>query len=145
MKNINFAVLLVCTLLLSPLHAQQQELSMVANIWPPYVDEALPDNGLAMKIVDTAFKRAGYKTKLRIEKWEKALSGSKLGVYDVVGAVWKTESRKQKLLYSEPYLNNNIVINLPLTEIAGSIESQNHITTSSPNFYDTLQHETRTG
>lgn len=82
---------------------------MVANIWPPYVDEALPDNGLAMKIVNAAFKRVGYTPKLRVEKWEKAISGSKLGVYDVVGAVWKTDSRKKKLLFSHSYLNNNIV------------------------------------
>ena len=107
MKKFKLTVLLLCTMMLSQLQAQ--DLTVVANIWPPYVDEALPDNGLAIKIVTTAFKRAGYEPKLRIEKWEKALSGSKLGVYDVVGAVWKTDSRKEKLLFSNPYLNNNIV------------------------------------
>lgn len=107
MKKIKLTVLLLFPLLISQLQAQ--DLIMVANTWPPYVDEALPDNGLAMKIVDAAFKRVGYQAKLRIEKWEKALSGSKLGVYDVVGAVWKTDSRREKLLFSHSYLNNNIV------------------------------------
>lgn len=88
---------------------QSQELSAVANIWPPYVDEVLPDGGLAMKIVKAAFKRSGYTPNIRVEKWEKALEGSKLGVYDVVAAVWKTSSRQKKLLFSDAYLTNNIV------------------------------------
>ncbi len=90
-------------------HVQAQEITVVSNIWPPYVDDSLPDGGLAMKIVKTAFKRAGYTANVRIEKWEKALAGSKMGVYDVVGAVWKSDSRKKKLIYSQPYLKNNIV------------------------------------
>ncbi len=97
-------------LLLSAIPTQAQNISVVVNIWPPYVDAALPDDGLAMKIVKTAFKRSGYTPEVRIEKWEKVLTGSKLGVYDVVGAIWKTQQRKGKLLYSKPYLNNNIVL-----------------------------------
>lgn len=107
MKQHQLTFFLILSLLLSPLQAQ--DLNMVANTWPPYVDQALPDNGLAIKIVDAAFQRVGYRPKLRIEKWEKALSGSKLGVYDVVGAVWKNASREKKLLFSQPYLTNNIV------------------------------------
>ncbi len=107
MKKITWILFLLCSLLYLP--AQAQEINVVANIWPPYVDESLPDGGLAMKIVKTALQRAGYTPNIRIEKWEKALAGSKLGVYDVVGAVWKTQQRKKKLLYSQPYLKNNIV------------------------------------
>jgi polar amino acid transport system substrate-binding protein len=90
--------------------AYSQNLNIVANIWPPYVDKTLEDNGLAMKIVKAAFEKVGYTPQIRFEKWERALEGSKLGVYDVAGAIWKSDSRKQKLLYSEPYLKNNIVL-----------------------------------
>ncbi len=102
-----WVLLLLCSFFY--LTVQAQEITVVANIWPPYVDNALPDGGLAMKIVKTAFQRAGYTANVKIEKWEKALAGSKLGVYDVVGAVWKSDSRKKKLLYSQPYLKNNII------------------------------------
>lgn len=107
MRKFKFVTLFLCSLLLSPIQAQ--ELSVVANIWPPYVDESLPEKGLAMKIIQTAFERVGYKPQIRIEQWEKALQGSKMGVYDVVGAVWKTDSREKKLIFSDSYLNNNIV------------------------------------
>ena len=108
MNKIKFLILSLFALL--ALQAQAQKISLVVNTWPPYVDTALPDDGLAMKIVKTAFKRAGYTPEVRVEKWEKALEGSELGVYDVVGAIWKTRARKTKLLYSNPYLTNNIVL-----------------------------------
>ena len=108
MKKIYFVITVLFCLIASQVHAQN--INLVVNIWPPYVDKALNDDGLAMKIVKTAFKRVGYTPTVRIEKWEKALEGSKLGVYDVAGAIWKSKSRKKKLLYSDPYLKNNIVL-----------------------------------
>ncbi len=108
MKQIKLAIFILCSLI--TLSVQAEKVSIVVNTWPPYVDAALPDDGLAMKIVKTALKRAGYVPEVRVEKWEKALQGSKLGVYELVGAVWKTSERKQKLLYSKSYLTNNIVL-----------------------------------
>jgi len=108
MNKIKFLILSFFALL--ALQAQAQKISLVVNTWPPYIDTALPDDGLAMKIVKTAFKRAGYTPEVRVQKWEKALEGSELGVYDVVGAIWKTKARQGKLLYSNSYLMNNIVL-----------------------------------
>ena len=108
MKKIKLITFLLCSLFV--LQLQAQNVSLVVNTWPPYVDAALPDDGLAMKIVKTALKRAGYTPEVRIKKWEKALQGSKLGVYELVGAVWKTKARQKKLLFSDPYLTNNIVL-----------------------------------
>ncbi len=102
-------MLFLCFSLIS-LQLQAQTFSLVANTWPPYVDSALHENGLAMNIVKTAFARVGYTPEIRIEKWEKALQGSEMGVYDIVGALWKTKEREQTLLYSDPYLTNNIVL-----------------------------------
>ena len=108
MKKIKLIAFLFCSLL--TLQVQAEKISLVVNTWPPYVDEVLPDGGLAMKIVKTALKRAGYTPEVRIEKWEKALEGSEIGVYDLVGALWKTDARQKKLLYSDHYLTNNIVL-----------------------------------
>ncbi len=108
MKKIKLITFLFCSLLV--FQVQAQKVSLVVNTWPPYVDAALPDDGLAMKIVKTALKRVGYTPEVRIKRWEKALEGSEIGVYDLVGAVWKTDARKKKLLYSDHYLTNNIVL-----------------------------------
>ncbi len=90
-------------------NAKAQEITIVANIWPPYVDTALPGNGLAVLIVKEALQRAGYTPKGRLEKWQRALEGTDLGVYEVVAAIWKSKAREEKLLFSDPYLKNNIV------------------------------------
>lgn len=108
MKKFKIFVFLFCSLMAYGAHAQK--VSLVANIWPPYVDAALPDDGLAMKIVKTAFKRVGYTPEIRIEKWDKALEGSKLGVYEIAGAIWKSDERQKKLLFSDAYLKNNIIL-----------------------------------
>ena len=107
MKNLTLIIFLLSSLLITPVHSE--EVSVVANLWPPYVDQSLPEKGLAMKIVQAAFERSGYKANIQIERWEKALTGSKMGVYEVAGAIWKTDSRQQKLLFSDAYLTNNIV------------------------------------
>ncbi len=113
MIKIKFLSALLLTLLTIQVQAakvQVENISLVVNTWPPYVDAALDDDGLAMKIVKTAFKRAGHTATIRIESWQKALEGSEIGAYDVVGAIWKTKERKTKLLYSDSYLTNNIVL-----------------------------------
>jgi polar amino acid transport system substrate-binding protein len=108
MKIIKWAIFLFMSLFMIQSHAEK--ISLTVNIWPPYVDAALEDNGLAMKIVSSAFKQVGYTTNIQIEKWKKTLEGSKLGVYELVGAIWKTPERQKKLLFSDAYLTNNIVL-----------------------------------
>ncbi len=108
MKQLLLLPFLFFTLFALPIQAQN--ISIVANTWPPYVDAALDDNGLAMKIVTAAFKKSGHTPEIRIKNWDKALDGLKIDVYDVVGAIWKTKQRKKELLYSKHYLINNIVL-----------------------------------
>lgn len=108
MKRIKPLIFLFFSLFV--LQVQAQKVSLVVNTWPPYVDMALEDDGLAMKIVKTALKRAGYTPEVRIQRWEKALEGSEIGVYDLVGAIWMVAERQETLLYSHSYLTNNIVL-----------------------------------
>jgi polar amino acid transport system substrate-binding protein len=83
-------------------------LSVVVNTWPPYVGKALPGKGMAMQIVTSALHRKGHQTTITIESWTRTLEGIDVGVFDVVGAIWKTPEREKWLLFSEPYLQNNI-------------------------------------
>lgn len=84
------------------------ELTIVASQWPPYVDKAMKKNGLAMDIVSSAFERAGYQPAIRIETWPRALEGLEIGIYDVVGTVWKTPEREKLFVFSDPYWINQI-------------------------------------
>jgi polar amino acid transport system substrate-binding protein len=76
--------------------------------WPPYADASLPGQGLAVEIVTTALKRAGYTTYVRIDSLDRILEGGALGVYDVFATPWYTDARNRYLDYSEPYLQSRI-------------------------------------
>lgn len=83
---------------------------MMTNTWPPYIGEELPQEGMAMELVRHVFARAGYKVDNTIERWPRALEGVRVGLYDVLGAAWRDEQREQDLVYSEPYLVNEIIV-----------------------------------
>jgi polar amino acid transport system substrate-binding protein len=76
--------------------------------WPPYADASLPGQGLAVEIVTTALKRAGYTTYIRIDSLDRILQGGALGVYDVFATPWYSEARNEYLDYSKPYLESRI-------------------------------------
>lgn len=83
-------------------------LTVVAGRWPPYVDQTMANNGLAMEIVSYALERAGYQPSFRFEHWPRALEGVEIGIYDVVGTVWKTPEREKLFVFSAPYWVNQI-------------------------------------
>ncbi len=95
----------ICLLLCSPLVAA---LTIVAKEEAPYVGSNLPGNGLSMEIIQTAFTKAGYETSLAFDTWPRAYEGAAIGVYDVVGSIWKTDARSQDFAFSEPYLYHQV-------------------------------------
>ncbi|MCG6870021.1 MAG: transporter substrate-binding domain-containing protein [Gammaproteobacteria bacterium] len=100
---------ILSVLLLAAAEANATQLRLVTSVWPPYVAENLPNGGLAMDIVQTAFERAGYSTDVKVQPWTRNLQGVEIGVYDVVCTIWYTDERARKLAFSEPYLPTEIV------------------------------------
>lgn len=85
------------------------ELRVVADSWPPYTDDALPNKGLATDIVMTALTRAGYAPRLRItSNWSRTLEGAMLGNFHVIAAAWYSDARAQHFSFSKPYMHNRI-------------------------------------
>jgi polar amino acid transport system substrate-binding protein len=76
--------------------------------WPPYADEDLPEQGLAIDLVTTALKRAGYSPKVKTASLTQILEGSKTGAFDVFATPWYTMDRDQYLDFSQPYLESSI-------------------------------------
>jgi polar amino acid transport system substrate-binding protein len=85
-------------------------LKVTGSLWIPYLDDELPNGGLAADLVRTALTRAGYQVEANIESWPRAYQGAAIGVYDVVAAVWRNDARAADLLFSEAYLLNDIVL-----------------------------------
>lgn len=76
--------------------------------WPPYSGQELPEQGLAVDLVATALKRAGYSPKIRVDSLDRILEGGKIGVYDVFATPWFSDDRNEYLLFSKPYLESYI-------------------------------------
>lgn len=81
-----------------------RELVVGGSPWPPYDSEELPQKGMSNAIVGAAFERAGYKLTYVFDMWQRVLEGARMGVYDLLPAVWYTEERARDLAFSEPYL-----------------------------------------
>ena len=104
-------IVLVLVLAMGAFAAQASDpVKMMTNTWPPYIDEELPQEGMAMELVRHIFLRAGYKVDNTVERWPRALEGVRVGLYDVLGAAWRDEQRELDFIYSEPYLVNEIIV-----------------------------------
>jgi polar amino acid transport system substrate-binding protein len=85
-----------------------EALQITANVWPPYVDDKMSGNGVAIALVTKALERAGYASQLVLEPWPRALEATQQGVYDIVCSLWFTEDRAATVSFSEPYIENHI-------------------------------------
>jgi polar amino acid transport system substrate-binding protein len=106
MNGFRGAVLWVALLLVQPVVAEH--LRLAGNPWPPFTDQRLPQNGLAVELVTTALQRAGHTTEYVEVPWARALRGFQQGDYDVVVAAWYSPERARYGRFSEPYLVNRI-------------------------------------
>ena len=88
--------------------ASADTLKITANVWPPYVDDKMSGNGVAIALVTEALARAGYPSELVLEPWPRALEATKAGQYDVICSLWHTDARSATLAFSEPYMENQI-------------------------------------
>jgi polar amino acid transport system substrate-binding protein len=86
------------------------EVKVMTNTWPPYVDEQLPEEGVAVELVKHILHRAGYQMDNTIETWPRAMEGVRIGLYDALGAAWRDEAREHDFIYSKPYLLNELVV-----------------------------------
>ena len=90
--------------------ARAELLSLAADPWAPYVDTALPHSGLACGIVRTALERAGYETRFTVAEWAFVLEEARAGRFDALVDAWPSKEREADFVFSEPYLQNEIVL-----------------------------------
>lgn len=103
------AAVLAAVLICSSAHAEQA-VRLLANTSPPYADAKLPQQGLALELVTHIYSRTDYAPEITIETWSRALEGVRLGVYDALAAAWYTPERSEEFLFSEPYLESELIL-----------------------------------
>ena len=89
--------------------AQNQELNLASDIWPPFTNT---ENGksVALDLVKLALKRANIDTKFSITEFNDVIIGVENNTYDGSAALWESTERDKTLIFSEPYLQNQLVL-----------------------------------
>ena len=99
-----------CLLLtISSVQSQNKELKLASDVWPPFTDE-VGEKSFALELVNEALKRGNVAAFTEFVVFEKVMDGIDSGTYDGSAALWKTKDRESYLLYSEPYLENRLIL-----------------------------------
>jgi len=99
-------------MLMSPALApatEQLELRLASDMWPPFTNTA-DQSRLAIDLVHEALDRADIKATTSIVEFGSVILGLQDGSFDGSGALWRSPERETFLLFSEPYLENRLIL-----------------------------------
>ncbi len=85
------------------------ELRLASDSWPPFTDVQERPR-VAVTLVHTALDRAGIGATTTIVDWKDVEAGIRRATFDGSAAMWRTDEREKNLLFSEPYLENRLVL-----------------------------------
>ena len=84
-------------------------LKLASDVWPPFTDvQGKPRR--ALDLVEAALSNGKIPSSTTITSWENVLSGLQRKSFDGCGAMWRSKEREEFLLFSEPYLENRLVL-----------------------------------
>lgn len=89
--------------------AQTKSLQLAATAWPPFTN-VLGKPRFALDLVHAALGRIGIVADTSIVDEARLTPVLINGEYEGSAALWKSEERKSALIYSEPYLENRLVL-----------------------------------
>lgn len=89
--------------------AQTPELTLASDVWPPFTDVE-EEKRIAIDIVREALKRVDVDAYFEIEKFDEVVSGINKGLFDGSAALWFTKEREEELIFSDPYLHNQLIL-----------------------------------
>lgn len=106
MKKLLLLPLFIISLICS---AQTTELKLASDVWPPFTNIE-GEKSIATEIVYEALNRQNIEVATEMLLFDEVLPGINSGDYDGSAALWVTEERKKDFLFSDPYLNNQLIL-----------------------------------
>ena len=91
------------------MYSQNQNINLASDIWPPF-SNVEGEKGFALELVKEALERGGFQMELTIAGFDPVMEGIISGTFQGSPTLWKTEDRENYLLYSEPYLENRLIL-----------------------------------
>ena len=89
--------------------AQTTQLRLVSTAWPPFTNAAGQPR-FALDLVEAGLGRIGVKSETTIVDDGQLTSLLLSGKFDGSAAVWKDAERERTLLFSQPYLENRLIL-----------------------------------
>ncbi|MGS2716636.1 substrate-binding periplasmic protein [Eionea flava] len=105
MKSLIFAAIFLCFSSLT----YSASYTVSGYAWEPFIGSERSDGGISIKLLREIMNSQGHTIEVQPMSWSKALVVAEKGDIDILPAVWFTEERTEKMLYSEPYTSNRIV------------------------------------
>src|SRR6187401_638011 len=94
---------------LSGQSAPATPLRFVSTAWPPFTNEPGQPR-FALDLVEEAFKRIGLTATTTIVEPSRFATALLSTMYDGSAAAWKDAERERLLLFSQPYLENRLIL-----------------------------------
>jgi polar amino acid transport system substrate-binding protein len=88
--------------------AQTAPLAFISTEWPPFTNAGQPR--FALDLVEAALGRFGITSKTTIVSAAQFTPSLLSGRYDGSAAAWKDAQRERALIFSQPYLENRLVL-----------------------------------
>lgn len=92
-----------------PAVCQETELQLASDIWPPFTNVE-PHRSFATDLVNEALGRSGISGTTEILQFEEVIQDIREGKYQGSAALWHSDSREEFLIYSAPYLQNQLIL-----------------------------------
>ena len=85
------------------------QLRLVSTIWPPFTNNSGQPR-FALDLVEEGTRRIGVTTATAFVEAAKFTPALLTGPFDGSGAAWKDPERERALLFSQPYLENRLIL-----------------------------------
>ncbi|KMW57186.1 ABC-type amino acid transporter [Candidatus Rhodobacter oscarellae] len=92
----------------SPALADQRTLTVVADEWPPFSGEALPNKGISLDVISTILTRAGYEVRTSVLPWARIMSMATEQDIEIVGSLFFDPEMTEFVTYAEPFFSTDV-------------------------------------
>ena len=106
MKNI---ILILFILIASNILAQSESLKLSSDVWPPFTNVE-EEKSIALDIVKEALLNINISVNYEIVNFDVVMEGISSGTFDGSAALWRDESREKHLVFSNAYLQNQLIL-----------------------------------
>ncbi len=91
-------------------HAEDtQQLEITVGDWPPFLDQAQPNNGIIAQLISDILAEEGYQVRFLFRPWARAYLEASTGQRDAT-AIWMHKPEREKdFYYSQPLMKESFV------------------------------------